>query len=138
LSPLEERAKQLYYNPSALLWTDWNMSQESDDVWNRLSDILGTRWTRDQVEQVFGNADPKQRAEAISVPLAFIIQPEFQEALKGMFGSKYGIDAPDYVKKTEIIEGWDMPREQFMQFARGASVAIPVQQMQQQQMQRQR
>lgn len=132
LSPLEERAKQLYYNPTALLWTDWNCGQENDATFDRLGDMLGVRWTREQVEQVFNSrTDPRQKLETISIPLTFVIQPEFQEAVKSMFGSKFGIDPPEWAKTATVVEGWDIPRDQFMHLARGASVAIPVEQMRQ-------
>jgi hypothetical protein len=115
-----------------LLWTDYYLHKENEDSFDRLADILGTRWTRDQVNQIFNGEIKRETSDVLSVPLSFIIQPEFQEALKGMFGSKHGIDAPEWVKKVEVVEGWDIPRDQFTQLARGASVVIPVEQFRKQ------
>lgn len=48
-----------------------------------------------------------------------MLQPESEKAVKDFFGSPLGINAPAWIRRRgeEVVEGIDMDREQFKQFA---------------------
>jgi hypothetical protein len=107
------------------LWADYCGDQVEEEEWKRLGTILGTHWTRESVAALFGQGRGRKQLEKISLPLAFVIQPGAQDMLKGMFGRPSHLDAPDGTHPEDIVEGWDMSREQFQQVAGGSAWTIP-------------
>ena len=131
MSPLSSEARKLYRNHTALLWCDHAFAQEQNDQFDRLGTMLGTRWTRDQVAATLHGQKDKRGAasDTVMIPLAFIVQPEFAEALKSIFGAGSS-HKPGWVgSMNEIIEAADLPREQFLAMAASSSVSAQVQQL---------
>jgi hypothetical protein len=88
-----------------------------------LGEILGVYWDQDTAEALFAtrNLPPGERPRApdkCMFPLSFILKPEFQDIVKGVFGSKYGIDSPGWARKEPeaTVEMWDAPKEEFKKF----------------------
>lgn len=117
----------MYRNHTALLWADYNASQNQAEDFDRLGTMLGTRWTRDQVVEMFQKQKSQGQAnETVMIPLAFTIQPEFAEALKSLFGTSG--HKPGWVASaSEIVEASTLPREQFLAMTATSSIAAKVQ-----------
>ena len=127
LIPTDERARQIYRNPTALAFIDHWQQRVKDDDFNRLGDMLGVRWTRNMVEQLFAENRAKQASSApleeVHYPLAAILEPGLQEQLKKMFGHRFGYAAPDWARDQESYEDmFTMKREEFQKFV-GAFVS---------------
>ena len=84
------------------------------------SKMLGVLWTKDDVQEDDTNKVVTVGAEQVFFPLSMIIRPEIRDSVKKLFGRSQGIDAPDWIKGTELVNlgSLDRPREEFMQFVR--------------------
>lgn len=118
----------MYHNHTALLWCDHQLTQDQGDLFDRLGTMLGTRWTKDQVATMFQKGSKGQAADTVMIPLAFIVQPEFQEALKSIWGTS--LHKPGWIgAASEVIEAATLPREQFLAMTASSSIAAKVQQL---------
>lgn len=110
------------------MWCDHQMAQDQSDEFDRLGTLLGTRWTKDQVATMFQKGKGKATPDTVMIPLAFIVQPEFQEALKSIWGTS--LHKPRWVGDTsEVVEASTLPKEQFLAMTAASSIAAKVQQL---------
>lgn len=129
LSPLQAEAQQLFHNVAALAFTDYWQREVEEARYKRFGKILGVYWTIDDAAALFSpdTVGYKQRPTEAWFPYSFIAQPETEKMVKSFFGSPRGIDSPAWTRQRgeDIIEGIDMDREKFKQFAGMFTHLIP-------------
>jgi len=87
---------------------------------------LGLYWSKETAESLFeegsGDRESYSVPDKVMFPLAFIIKPEFRDIVKGMFGRRFGRDAPEFAKeqKDEVVDMWEMDKDMFKQIYSGA------------------
>jgi len=92
--------------------------------------MLGTYWTRESVQALTSPEDPRGRREprsSMMLPLLLGMKPQLEEFLVKSFGNNLGISAPDWYREDqgEVVEGFDMPRDEFIQLASMFTGVIP-------------
>jgi hypothetical protein len=128
LSPLEEKAQQLYHNVPALAFIDHWQNETAEDQYKRLGKILGVYWTIEDAAALFKEGPrSRKRPRELWQPLTFIMQPELDKAIRNYFGSPRGIHTPGWVPRRdeEVVDGYDMGVEEFKQFAGMFTHLIP-------------
>jgi hypothetical protein len=95
-----------------------------------LGEILGTHWDRETVEAMF--ASPKKGktkpVDEIVIPLLLGSNPKIQDYLRKRFGRLKGIKPPSWyenVNRSEVVEGYDMDRDKFINLAGMFTPLIP-------------
>lgn len=133
LSPYDHRFTELSNNDMMLSFVAYWLGEAEDSALDKLGNMLGTEWTREQVEALskkptsedqFKNA----KRENMSLPLILGINPEVSDMLMRSFGvSKDGTNVAggDYKPQAgeEIVkldEGFS--KEEFLRFAKMAPV----------------
>ena len=110
-------------------------AQEVDrERMEHLGELLGIIWTRDQAMALREKPPapgekrekPKPR-ERLIIPLLAGFKPEILDFVKKSFGSPTGIDAPQWYQpeQADVVEAFDMPREEFVQLAGIFTSLIP-------------
>lgn len=126
LSPFDQSFMLLNQNDMMLSFTAHWLNKNDQDQVQEISRILGTEWTRDQVEML---TSKKKGSDApidkITTPLALALRPEMVEFLKSVFEKKSNtIGGGDYKTSEEIIElDESTSKEQFLQMAAGVGGA---------------
>lgn len=132
LSPISAEAKKLYENSSALLFAASAQRDVEESSFQKLGEILGVYWTRDTVDAMMnpkvGTKRSKGPRKDLLVPLALVMQPKLQDFIRDTFGSVGGISAPDWYQdenKAEVVEGYEMKRQDFINLASMFTGLIP-------------
>lgn len=96
----------MWRNPTALQFASYWYQTVRDEDFDRLGEMLGTRWTRSMVDQLFveNRQEEKRRLDELHIPLALLLEPEFQGQLKKIFGRTYGVGAPKWAKDPDQFE----------------------------------
>jgi hypothetical protein len=122
----------LYENSSALLFAASAQQNIEELSFQKLGEILGVYWTRDTVDAMMnpkvGTKRPKGPRKDLLVPLALIMQPKLQDFIRDTFGSAGGISAPGWYQeedKDEVVEGYEMKRQDFINLASMFTGLIP-------------
>lgn len=120
LLPTDPRAKELWHNTAALLFTDEMQRRADEERLETYSKMLGILWTRDDVQEQDTHKIVTTAADQVFMPLAMVIRPELRDSIKKMFGKTQGIDAPDWIKGTDLVNlgSLDRSRDEFMDFVR--------------------
>jgi len=98
---------------------------------NELGELLGIVWTRESANAL-SNPSPEDRKDRkprtrMVIPLLPAMQPKIIDVIQKGFGKQYGIDPPDWFLRNHenVVEGYDMPRDQFVQMAGLVTPLIP-------------
>lgn len=118
--PTEQKALDLWRNPTALSFIDYWQLQVDRDRLRDLGKFLGVIWERDEVEAVNEQEISRKKWTApneLFMPLATIIEPTLTEHVKKMFGRKLGIDAPQWARRDEFVDLYEeTDQEGFLNF----------------------
>ena len=117
--PTEPKAHDLWRNKTAMVYMDYWQTQVEEEKFTELKRLLGVEWTREDMDASKSKSGGKQRTapNEIFMPLASIIQPELIEHVKKLFGSTVGINAPTWVKRSEIVDLYEETNhEEFVNF----------------------
>lgn len=95
-----------------------------------LGSMLGIFWTREAAERLLAPPQPGEMQRPLTelmLPLAVLMNPQVQEILKKTFGSRYGIDAPEWYRADpgNVVEGYRQSREDFIRVASLFTGLIP-------------
>ena len=86
-----------------------------------LGKILGTYWTRDIVQAMFGpNKNKKQEQrniDEVMIPLAMWQAPEIGDYLRKLFGAGGSVDKPKWTDEHEEVNLFDADKDTFISFA---------------------
>ena len=117
--PTEAKARDLWRNKTALVFMDYWQTLVEEEKFTELKRMLGVHWTRDDVESAKDRGGGKKRTapNELFIPLAAILEPNLMEHVKKLFGSKVGINAPTWAKRSEIVDLYEeTDRDAFMNF----------------------
>lgn len=120
LSPLSDEAQKLYRNSPALIFSATALREVEQEQFDKLGELLGTTWTREQVEAMIRPPDgrPGKPRSRLIIPHLIGSNPKLLEFVRKSFGSSRGIDPPDWYSGSEnVVEGWDMDRQDFIRLA---------------------
>ena len=103
-----------------MLFADYWQTKEVEDQFERLGQMLGLIWKRDDMESAKEKRTKiKRRApDEIFIPLTMAIEPTIGEQVKKLFGSKVGINAPAWAKSEDIVDLYDTDKDTFLNFVK--------------------
>lgn len=111
-----------------LHYTAYWLAKKESDWFERLGHLLGTEWSREQVERL---VNPKQGAtvpDKMFLPLSLAINPDLTEWLKQIFkvGQGQHIGGGEYVPGAgeSVEELGDLSKDEWMKWIGGATPAI--------------
>lgn len=95
----------------------------------RLGEMLGVYWTREAVDAMMApSTESSTPRQDLLIPLLLGMAPQLDEYLRKSFSAARGITPPSWYKgvdKSQIIEGYTMPREDFIKLASMFTGLIP-------------
>ena len=108
-----------------MLFTSHALHDAEHRRFERLGEMLGTTWTREQAmalihqdEHKPGDPVPEPR-ERLVIPHLVGVNPKLVEFIGKAFGSPHGIDAPEWYQQNhgEVVDGYAMPKSEFIKLA---------------------
>lgn len=88
--------------------------------------MLGVLWTREDAEEDTATRGGKQKptSDELRIPLSCVIEPGILDLVKQHFGSRVGINPPEWAAgkagpQGELVEMFGSSKEEFLKFVRG-------------------
>jgi hypothetical protein len=97
----------------------WQAQNQQKDM-RELARMLGVLWTREDAEQ--DDVDVKKiraRPNELRIPLACAIEPGIVDVVKKYFGKRKGIGSPEWADHSDVVDMFDVSREEYLKFVRG-------------------
>lgn len=104
---------------SALLFADYWQKEMVTENMRDLGRMLGTYWTREEMEASRPENKIKRSSKPPSellTPLTMVMNPNIEDYVRKSFGRAKGIDAPNWVEQDDMVDLFDSSQEDFMQF----------------------
>jgi len=98
---------------------DYWQTLVEEERFRDLKKALGVLWERDDIEAMRDRGGGKRRMapDELFIPLAAIMEPNLLDHVRKSFGSKVGINAPKWVKSSDIVDLYESTdRDQFLDF----------------------
>ena len=126
--PTDPRFQDLSRNEELLHYTAYWLAKREADWFEKLGNLLGTTWTREQVEKLVSTKKSAVIPGSVFLPLSLAVNPDLTDWLKQMFrvGQGQQIGGGEYVPGAgeEVQELGDLPKDEWMQWIGGATPVI--------------
>jgi hypothetical protein len=121
--PTDSRFRELMQSPELTAFTYYWLQKSEEDFYSRLSKILGTSWTHDELVS-FKEAKGKSNSSAdkdsdVFVPLALAINPDFLNGYLDKMGGGTFVEGYKPQADEEIVSLGDLTPKEFKSMYKG-------------------